>query len=111
MIIVSKPGAPAMTTQTYCPDGATTVIDFTGTSQQSAVLVASNTPATLFQLYASADCHIAFGVNPTAVNSGASRTMQLKAGIYLPVDVLPGYRIAVIQAGAAGTLYITPCTV
>lgn len=73
---------------------------FTGTSAQSSAITAG---VTIVRLFATQDCFVAFGANPTA----AATSMFLAAGIVEYVGVTGGDKIAAIQSSAAGTLYIT----
>jgi hypothetical protein len=57
------------------------------------------------RVVATADCWISFGANPVAVVA-ASSAILLPAGVPEYFWVLPGERLAVIQAGGAGSLNI-----
>ncbi len=57
------------------------------------------------RLVATSDCWVSFGTAPVAV-VGASSAILLPAGIPEYFWVMPGERIAVIQATAAGSLNI-----
>ena len=58
------------------------------------------------RLVATSDCYVAFGANPTAV-VGTSMLIPAMTPEYF--WVLPGEKLAVLQASAAGTLNITEC--
>lgn len=81
--------------------GVSQALAFTGTSAQSAALQASTT---LIRLFATTDCFIQVGTNPTAA---ANTSMFIAAGIYEYIGVAPGALVAAIQSSAGGTLYIT----
>jgi hypothetical protein len=57
------------------------------------------------RLVATSDCWVAFGANPTAVNSGTA-SILLPAGVPEYFWVYPGERVAVIQAAAGGFLNV-----
>lgn len=68
-------------------------------SAQSAAIASE-----MIALYATGDCYINIGSNPTASNTN----MFLAAGERLHVVITSGQKVAVIQASAVGTLHITP---
>lgn len=97
--------------------GATEVIAFTNSASQSRAFSqrgandAFNVDnCTLIRLFATQDCWIAFGSNPTAavVSSGAKENMYHLPGGFLDfIGVTPGQKLSVIRDTANGTLYIT----
>ena len=73
---------------------------FTGTSAQSAALSAS---CSVVRLFATQDCFILFGANPTALTT----SHFLPAGVVEYFGCAGGDKIAAIQSSVAGTLYIS----
>lgn len=63
---------------------------------------------TLLQLWATQDCWIVLGDNPTAVAGGAAKTdsWMLRGGFYCFIGVVPGQKLSVIGATSNGTLDI-----
>lgn len=85
--------------------GVSQALAFIVTSGQSAALA---TKTTLVRLFATKDCFIKVGTNPTAANDGTS--MFIASGIYeyIGIDQSAGaQKIAAISNGTNGTLYIT----
>jgi hypothetical protein len=81
-----------------------------GTSSQVAIGAASvqgSAPSdgvTILRFFATADCYLAFGANPTA----SSSAMFLPAGFIEYFEIKAGEKYAVIQANSTtGTLYVT----
>lgn len=72
------------------PALAQQVIDFAGTSLQSA---AFNANTRFVRLHTDGVCHVLFGANPTATTSNA----RMDAGQTEYFGVVPGHRVAVIQ--------------
>jgi|SRR4051812_3102165 hypothetical protein len=81
--------------------GTSQALAVAGTSAQSAA-VGGNT--TIVRIYATQDCWVALGPNPTAA---ANTSMFLAAGAPEYLAINPGEKIAAIQASAAGSLYIS----
>ncbi len=81
--------------------GACQTISFTGTSAQASNAFATN--VSVIRLFATQDCFIEFGSNPTADNTG----MFIPGGIICHTNVIPGEKIAAIRVSNSGTLYIT----
>lgn len=75
---------------------------FTGTSAQSSALGAKTT---IVRLYATEDCHIKTGANPTAVADGTCLFLPANSVEYIGVE--PTHKVAVIQDTASGDLFIT----
>lgn len=73
----------------------------TGASAQGATPTAG---VTIIRLFATEDCWIAFGSNPTAV---AGSSMFLPAGIVEYFELSTGERIAFLAVSKAGKLYLT----
>ena len=82
--------------------GTSQLLAFTGASAQSTALQASTT---LVRLFATQDCFIAVGSNPTAAADGTS--MFIAAGVTEYVGVAQGAKIAAIRNTTSGNLYIT----
>ena len=61
--------------------------------------------ALLARFVASADCHLAFGSNPTAVADGTC--VFLPANVPEYFVVVSGNKVAVIQDSVSGNLFIT----
>ena len=75
-------------------------VSFTGTSAQSSAV-----DCTMIGLFATQDCWIVFGSNPTAAsNNGSCRF--LPGGIQFHFRIKDGDKIAVIQDSASGDLHI-----
>ncbi len=81
--------------------GASQALAFTNVSAQS-VAVGANT--TLVRLFATEDCFIAIGSNPTAA---ANSSMFIPSGISEYIGIAKGDKIAAIYSTTNGTLYIT----
>ena len=82
--------------------GVSQRLSFTGTSAQSSA-VGVNTR--LVQLFATEDCWVVFGTNPTAaVNDGSS--FFLPGGIFLYYGISGSAKIAAIQDSTSGYLHI-----
>jgi hypothetical protein len=83
----------------------------TGTDGRYSVYTPVGVPLTApnntrhIRVVATSDCWISFGANPVAV-AAASNAILLPAGIPEYFWVVPGERIACIQATAAGSLNI-----
>lgn len=76
-------------------------IAFTGTSQQSS---AFGVDVSIVQIFATEDCYIKIGADPTANTTTSS---FVPSGFILYYNAVPGEKIAVIRSTANGTLYIT----
>lgn len=76
-------------------------VAFTGTTGQSAALGATTQEVCL---YATADCYIVNGTDPTATSS----SFPLPANLHFHIRVYPDDKIAVIAATGNGDLYIMP---
>lgn len=73
-----------------------------GSSTQSLSLLSATT---IVELFATTDCWVVFGANPTAsVNDGSS--FFLAAGLFKCYGVQPGVKIAVMQDSTSGDLHI-----
>ncbi len=70
-----------------------------GTSQQ---VTFTDNPS-IVKFYATQDCFIAHGLNPTA----SSSTSFHAGGTTDYYGILPGYKLAVIQSSVSGTVRIT----
>ena len=87
----------------------THVRSFTATSAQTAAVSAATT---LVSVFATQDCWILTGADPTAVvvTDGATGTsMFLPGGIKDFIGIEPGHKIAVVRSGTSGILYVTEC--
>lgn len=73
------------------------------TSGTSAVSSAWASTTRVVFVFATTDCYVAFGSNPTATVNDHF----LPGGIRVPWGVVPGEKVAVIQSSAAGVLYIS----
>lgn len=74
------------------PPVAEQAVSFTTTTQSSAFSAETR----IVRLYSTADCHVAFGTNPTATTS----KMKLKADSpeYFAVPVGQSYKVAAVTA-------------
>lgn len=79
--------------------GESQKVNYTGTSAVSAAI-----DSEMVSVYATSDCYINAGANPTATTSN----MFLAAGERLHIVIEEGDKVAAIQATAGGTLHITP---
>ncbi len=79
--------------------GVTQKVGFGSTSAASAVVGGG-----IIRLLSTADCHVAFGSNPTA--DGTCLFLPANMPEYFACST--GDQVAVIQDTAAGSLYITP---
>jgi len=77
-------------------------VAYAGTSVQSSLF---QDQTSIVRLYATSDCYVAFGENPTASTS----SMFLPAGVieYFGVPPDSEWQLAVIQSSSAGTIYVT----
>jgi hypothetical protein len=78
-----------------------------GTSAQSAAVGAT---CNVVRLWASHDCHVEIGANPTALDgSNVAPSTPLTAKVEHFVSIQPGQKIAAIKvaSGTDGILYIT----
>lgn len=84
--------------------GVTQSVAIGATSAQITNATASDTD--VVRLVATVDCNVAIGSNPTA---SATTSAFLPAGVVEYVDIVSGYKVAVIQktGGSAGTLFVT----
>lgn len=74
-------------------NAAQTPVTVSGTSEQSAAFA----PATLaITLVADEACHVEFGANPTATTN----SFPLAAGEKADFGVVPGHKVAVIEASS-----------
>lgn len=80
--------------------GATQKLAIGGSSVQSTAATAA---ARLVRLVATVDCHVAIGENPTATTDSA--LLPASAAEYF--EILAGQKVAVIQSGEAGYLFVT----
>ena len=80
--------------------GACSKVAVGATSAQSAAITGA-----MVRLTPSTNCHVAFGVSPTAAADGSC--MYLPAGVPTVLAFTSGNKIAVIQDSAAGNLFIT----
>lgn len=74
-------------------------LNFTGTASQSQTF---QPQVTIGQLFATEDCFIKFGTNPTATSSD----IFIPAGFVLFYNIFGGEKLSVIQKDTAGTLYL-----
>ncbi len=81
--------------------GVSQGLAFTGASAQSTAV---GETTTLVRLFATEDCFVKVGANPTAV---ANTSMFIASGIYEYIGIKPGEKIAAIRLTTSGTLYIT----
>ena len=100
--------------------GKTHIIAFTNSSIQSnAFEIRSSSEdisadhTTILRLFATQDCWLNFGSNPTAVANSAGAPGNKDDSYFLPggfidfIGVRPGEKLAVIRNSANGNLYIT----
>lgn len=83
--------------------GTTQNVSTSGTSAQSSAVGASTQYAALC---CTEDCWIAIGANPTAAADASNNSFFLPAKLWLPVQITPGHKVAVIQDSTGGTLNI-----
>lgn len=83
--------------------GTSQVITTSASSQQSTAV---SDQTSIVRLFCTKDCFIQIGQNPTVTASGTTGAF-LPGGIIEYFGVNPKDKIAVIQASASGTLYIT----
>lgn len=77
-------------------------VSYTGTAAQSSAL---SLATTIIQLYATTDCWVKFGSNPTAVaNDGTS--LFLPGGMILYYGITPGNKLSVIRDSTSGDLHV-----
>ncbi len=89
------------TFETIIP-GVSQKLAISASSVQSAAFGASTT---VLRLFATNDCYILLGSDPTALADGTC--MFVPGGIVDFVGVLPGAKLAVIQFSQNGYLFIT----
>lgn len=82
--------------------GTSQKISFTGTSQQSAAV---STDTNAIELFATKDCWLTFGANPTATASPGG-SFFLAGGLFKTYGITPGHKIAVIRNSDSGDLHI-----
>lgn len=100
--------------------GKSCYVDFNNSSAQSPAfeerpaaededLTIDNT--TLIRIFATNDCWIALGENPTAAAGSTSKgdSFFLPGGIVDFVGVEPGWKLAVVRNSADGRLHINEC--
>ena len=80
--------------------GTNQTVSITGTSAQSS---AFQTGARIVRLFATQDCFVAIGSNPTATTSDCF----MPSGLVQYFGVQEGQKLAVIRSSSNGTLYIT----
>lgn len=80
--------------------GASQIIAYTGAAAQSAAFA---TGVTILRVFATTDCFLEFGANPTAT----SGSMFLPGGFIEYFEVRPGDKLSVIRSTISGTLYMT----
>lgn len=83
-------------------NGLTQTIAFDGSTQSTAL----NSSTTTVRFLADKNCHVAFGVNPTATTSD----MPILAGVIEYFTVFKGDKIAAIKSTESGNLIITEMT-
>ena len=83
--------------------GTSQAITTSASSIQSAAIAQQSS---IVRLFCTKDCFIAIGPNPTVDATGTTGAF-LPGGIIEYFGTNPGDKIAVIQATASGTLYIT----
>ena len=89
--------------QAIVPGGSFTQISFTAVSQQS---VAIPSTCSLVWLFATQDCWIKYGANPTAADSDGT-SFLLRGGFYRPFSIVydgTEKKIAVIRDAVSGEL-------
>jgi hypothetical protein len=86
--------------------GVSDYITVNATSAQSA---AFGTSTTEVRIVSTTNCHIAFGVNPTAAATD-NNGFYLPAGVVEYFHVTPGQKLAAIQDSAGGTLCVAEMT-
>lgn len=84
--------------------GLSQAVSISSTSAQSAVI-----PSTFCVVYATTDCWMRKGSNPTALSNGTDQFLPANALLRLD-GFAPGGtdKIAFITSSATGTVYITP---
>lgn len=75
------------------------------TSGASAQSAAVSDKTTLVRLFATNDCYVKFGINPTALADGTC--VFIPGGIVDFLGITPGDKIATIQFASGGFLFIT----
>ena len=85
------------------PSNTQQKVSFTGTSAQSATF---QEKVRTIVVYATEDCWIKVGVNPTAAADDGS-SVFIPASNYRPFIVEDSHKVAVIQDSAGGDLHIT----
>lgn len=87
------------------------IVPKSGTSQKLNISASSvqgsafTAGTTLIRLFATNDCYIDTGSNPTALADGTS--MFIPGGITEYIGVQPGQKLAVIQFSQNGLLFVT----
>lgn len=82
-------------------------VSISGASAQSAVYGDATTGAVRpVVITPTVDCFVVQGLNPTALATGVH--LYLRGLQSYRVYVSPGYRLAFITSGGAGTVYISP---
>ncbi len=94
-------GAMHETFETIIP-GVSQLIAVSNASVQGSALGISTT---VVRLFATNDCYIKLGANPTALADGTS--MFVPGGIVDFIGVTPGDKIAVIRYASNGSLFVT----
>ena len=82
--------------------GVSQKVSYTGTAAQSAAFGANTYIA---QFYATTDCWILFGANPTATAS-AGTSEFLPGGMVMYYGVTPGQKVSAIRDTTSGDLHI-----
>ena len=81
--------------------GESAAISISTTSAQTSVI-----KSTTAVVYATVECWLRQGANPTALSDGTDQ--YLPAGVQMRmVDITPGNKLA-FKAASSGTVYITP---
>lgn len=81
--------------------GTSQSVAISSTSAQSAAI-----PGNMAMIYATADCFMRCGANPTAVSDGTDQFVP--ASTMLRVQLQGGGKLAFKTTGATGSVYITP---
>lgn len=80
--------------------GVSQTIALTSSSVQSSAFAATTS---IIRLFATKDCFLIFGANPTATTAG----VFIPGGIIQFLGVVPGQKLAAIESIADGSLYVT----
>jgi len=84
---------------------------FAGAGSSQALAISSTSAKASIRdasvvIYATVDCFMRAGSNPTALATGVDQFIP--AGVMLRVALQPGYQLAFVTSSASGTVYISP---